>query len=193
MASTPGILKASNTSSRRQKPTRLPYSCQAQFGISGEGEPPAGGVSTVRGMVSFASHSSTLTITHTAMRAPFGSFSGGRAMIGEYSIRSVGNILRLRRTDGDRQRRQPVDLRRNHIARQHRADARRRASIDQIACLKPDLSGQLRDHFRHAPDHLASIATLACDAIDQKGDGAMLEMGGLEALGDRRSEERRVG
>ena len=34
----------------RQKPTRLPYSCQAQFGMSGIGEPPAGGVSTVRGI-----------------------------------------------------------------------------------------------------------------------------------------------
>ena len=35
----------------RQKPTRLPYSCQAQFGMSGIGAPPAGGVSTVRGIV----------------------------------------------------------------------------------------------------------------------------------------------
>jgi hypothetical protein len=51
--------------------------------MSGLGEPPAGGVSTVRGMVSFASHSSTLTITQTAMRAPFGSFNDGRSGIGE--------------------------------------------------------------------------------------------------------------
>ena len=36
--------------SSRQNPTRLPYSCQHQFGMSGIGEPPAGGVSTVRGM-----------------------------------------------------------------------------------------------------------------------------------------------
>ena len=35
---------------KRQKPTRLPYSCHAQFGMSGIGEPPAGGVSTVRGI-----------------------------------------------------------------------------------------------------------------------------------------------
>ena len=54
---------------------------------------PAGGVSTVRGMVSLASHSSTLTITQTAMRAPFGSFSGARSEIGEYTMRSVGNMV----------------------------------------------------------------------------------------------------
>jgi hypothetical protein len=34
---------SSNTSRRRQNPTRLPYSCQAQLGTSGMGEPPAGG------------------------------------------------------------------------------------------------------------------------------------------------------
>ena len=83
MASAAGILKSSNTLSMRQKPTRLPYSCQAQFGMSGEGEPPAGGVNTVRGIGWFASHSSTLTITHTAMRLPSGNFSAGRSVIGE--------------------------------------------------------------------------------------------------------------
>src|SRR5262249_61842046 len=44
MFMTPGILNSSYTCSRRQKPTRLPYSCQHQFGMSGIGEPPAGGV-----------------------------------------------------------------------------------------------------------------------------------------------------
>src|ERR1700757_1907368 len=83
IASAAGSLKSSNVLSRRQKPTRLPYSCHAQFGMSGDGEPPAGGVSTVRGIGMFASHSSTLTITHTAMRAPLGNFSGGRSVIGE--------------------------------------------------------------------------------------------------------------
>jgi hypothetical protein len=67
----------------RQKPTRLPYSCHAQFGMSGAGEPPAGGVSTVRGMVSCGFHSSTLTMTHTATRPPSGSFSGLRSAIAE--------------------------------------------------------------------------------------------------------------
>ena len=74
---------SSNTSSMRQKPTRLPYSCQAQLGMSGIGEPPAGGVSTVRGMVWWMSHSSTLTITHTARRAPPGRASGGRSVMAE--------------------------------------------------------------------------------------------------------------
>ncbi len=84
MAITPGMANSSNTLMKRQKPTRLPYSCQAQFGTSGIGEPPAGGVSTVRGIgLRSASHSSTLTITHTAMRAPFGNLSGARSAIGE--------------------------------------------------------------------------------------------------------------
>ena len=83
IASTPGIWNSSNTFTKRQKPTRLPYSCQHQFGMSGDGAPPAGGVSTVRGITSFGSHSSTLTITHTAMRAPPGNFSGGRSVIAE--------------------------------------------------------------------------------------------------------------
>ena len=83
MAITPGMANSSNTLMKRQNPTRLPYSCQAQFGTSGIGEPPAGGVSTVRGMVCVGSHSSTLTTTHTAMRAPFGSLSGARSVIGE--------------------------------------------------------------------------------------------------------------
>ena len=47
------------------------------------GEPPAGGVSTVRGMVWVGSHSSTLVTVHTTMRALFGSFSGLRLTIGE--------------------------------------------------------------------------------------------------------------
>ena len=83
MASTAGTSNLSNTSSMRQKPTRLPYSCHAQFGMSGLGAPPAGGVITVRGMVCVESHSSTLTITHTTMRAPPGSLSGFRSLIAE--------------------------------------------------------------------------------------------------------------
>ena len=70
-------------SSRRQKPTRMPYSCQAQFGMSGLGTPPAGGVSTVRGIGRSMSHSSTLTMVHTTMRAPPGSLSGLRWVMGE--------------------------------------------------------------------------------------------------------------
>src|SRR5262245_66293363 len=75
----------------RQKPTRLPYSCQAQFGISGDGAPPAGGVNTVRGIGWRMSHSSTLTMHHTTMRAPPGNFGTARPAIGEYAMRSVGS------------------------------------------------------------------------------------------------------
>ena len=83
MANTPGIANSSKTLRMRQKPTRLPYSCQAQLGMSGIGAPPAGGVSTVRGIVCVGSHSSTLTITHTTMRALLGSRNGGRSAIAE--------------------------------------------------------------------------------------------------------------
>ena len=83
MASAAGMRNSSNTSSMRQKPTRLPYSCQAQFGMSGIGEPPAGGVSTVRGIGWRMSHSSTLTMTHTARRAPLGKTSRGRSVMAE--------------------------------------------------------------------------------------------------------------
>src|SRR6516165_3506411 len=92
MQITPGILNSSNTLTKRQKPTRLPYSCQHQLGMSGIGEPPAGGVRTVRGIGCVASHSSTLTMVHTAMRAPSGSLSGGRCVMGEYTSRSEGSI-----------------------------------------------------------------------------------------------------
>ena len=84
--------KWSSTSSTRQNPTRLPYSCQAQFGMSGIGMPPAGGVSTVRGIGCVGSHSSTLTINQTASRAPSGSMSLGRLLITEKSRRSDGSM-----------------------------------------------------------------------------------------------------
>ena len=82
MQSAAGIDNSSNASTKRQNPTRLPYSCHAQLGMSGLGEPPAGGVRTVRGIGASGSHSSTLTITQTAMRAPPGSLSGFLPSIG---------------------------------------------------------------------------------------------------------------
>src|SRR5215831_13919082 len=87
----PGIENSSKTLMKRQKPTLLPYSCHAQFGTSGMGDPPAGGVRTVRGIGSVGSHSSTATMTQTATRLPSGSLSGGRSVMGEYSMRSVGS------------------------------------------------------------------------------------------------------
>jgi hypothetical protein len=53
------------------------------LGTSGIGEPPAGGVSTVRGIGCVGSHSSTLTMNHITMRAPSGSLSGGRSPMAE--------------------------------------------------------------------------------------------------------------
>src|SRR5215831_7448628 len=90
------IFKRSSKSTNRQKPTRFPYSCQAQLGMSGLGEPPAGGGNTVRGMGSRGFHSSTLTMTHTARRAPWGSVRRGRAVMGEYAMRSFGSTEDLR-------------------------------------------------------------------------------------------------
>ena len=39
-----------SASRKRQKPTRMPYSCQAQFGTSGSSGWPIGGGSTARGI-----------------------------------------------------------------------------------------------------------------------------------------------
>jgi hypothetical protein len=82
----------SSASASRQKPTRLPHSCQVQFGMSGVGTPPAGGVFTVRGIGELMSHSSMETSTQTAMRLPSGNASFGRRVIGEYGMRSIGSV-----------------------------------------------------------------------------------------------------
>jgi hypothetical protein len=76
----------------RQKPTRLPYSCHAQLGTSGIGDPPAGGGRTVRGSGSSGFQSSTLMMTQTTNRAPPGKTRRGRSEIGEYAKRSVGSM-----------------------------------------------------------------------------------------------------
>ena len=75
-------LRAPSTSTKRQKPTRMPYSCHAQLGTSGNSGWPIGGGSTVRGMAPSGLQFSTLTIVQTATRAPPGSLSGGRLWIG---------------------------------------------------------------------------------------------------------------
>src|SRR5512145_2016828 len=83
----------SSTSMKRQKPTRIPYSCQAQLGRSGSSGWPCGGESTMRGMARSIDHSSTLTMVHTATRASFGSLRGGRSTIAEYATRSLGSFM----------------------------------------------------------------------------------------------------
>src|SRR5262245_29983982 len=75
-------------SNRRQNPTRLPYSCHAQFGRSGRSGCPIGGGSTVRGITRSIDQCSTLTIVHTTIRAPSGSLSGGRSTVAEEGTRS---------------------------------------------------------------------------------------------------------
>src|SRR3954462_15258176 len=82
----------SNAWKKRQTPTRIPYSCQAQLGRSGSSGCPYGGGSTVRGIARSIDHSSTLTMVHTATRAPPGSLSGGRSTMAEYGTRSFGCI-----------------------------------------------------------------------------------------------------
>src|SRR6202035_4233786 len=78
---------------KRQKPTRMPYSCQLQFGTSGNWVIPVGGARTCRGIAREISHTSTFTIVHTIMRSPLGSRSFGRSTIAEYFARSFGNAI----------------------------------------------------------------------------------------------------
>ena len=49
----------------RQKPTRMPYSCQDQFGWSGSTGWPCGGVMTMRAIGRAMSHSSRASTGHT--------------------------------------------------------------------------------------------------------------------------------
>jgi hypothetical protein len=71
-----------STSRNRQKPTRMPYSCHAQFGTSGKSGWPIGGGSTARGIGPAGLQFSTLTMVHTATRALPGRLSRGRLVMG---------------------------------------------------------------------------------------------------------------
>ena len=73
------IFRLPRASKKRQKPTRIPYSCQAQLGTSGTVATPWGAVRYWRAIAFSMSHSSTLTMVQTAMRAPFGSVQRGRS------------------------------------------------------------------------------------------------------------------
>src|SRR5690348_11749746 len=161
MARVAGIFSASSTSTKRQKPTRLPYSCQAQFGMSGIGEPPAGGVSTVRGIVWLMSHSSILMITHTATRAWFGSVRGFRCVIGEKLMRSVGSMSVLPRSNGDAQGSQSLYRALQPIPRANRPDSRGRSRKDEIAGLQLVLPREAGDDLGNVPDKLGKVAALA--------------------------------
>ena len=80
-------LRAFSVSRKRQKPTRMPYSCQAQLGTSGRSGTPIGGGRTVRGIAPAGLQFSTFTIVQTATRALFGRLSRGRLWIGRYGVR----------------------------------------------------------------------------------------------------------
>src|SRR5579863_1825226 len=70
----------------------MPYSCQLQFGTSGSWVIPVGGASTWRAIGLPMSQTSRLTMVQNTMRAPPGSFSGGRSTIAEKSVLSRGSI-----------------------------------------------------------------------------------------------------
>src|ERR1700722_18639787 len=88
------IFNRSYSAWKRQKPTRIPYSCQLQFGTSGRVVTPVGGTSTCRGMGRAMSHTSTFTIVQITTRSPFGKCSFGRSTIAEYFARSLGRVIR---------------------------------------------------------------------------------------------------
>src|SRR5580698_3526460 len=70
----------------------MPYSCQLQFGTSGNKGTPVGAGKTCRAIGLEISQTSRLTMVQTIMRAPPGSFSGGRSTMAEYSERSRGSM-----------------------------------------------------------------------------------------------------
>ena len=78
-----GMPRETSASWKRQNPTRIPYSCHDQFGMSGMWTWCPGGGSTVRGIGRSMSQFSMFTITQTATRLPPGSASGGRSAIAE--------------------------------------------------------------------------------------------------------------
>src|SRR5262245_3575500 len=82
----------SNIFRRRQKATRMPYSCQLQLGRSGSCGAPCGGVMTVRAMGRERSQSSSENTGHTTRRMPSGRRNGGRPSMGEKVMRSRGCI-----------------------------------------------------------------------------------------------------
>ena len=62
----------SNILRRRQKATRMPYSCQLQLGRSGSCGVPCGGVITMRAIGRDRSQSSSENTGQTTRRMPFG-------------------------------------------------------------------------------------------------------------------------
>src|ERR1700740_2740594 len=174
----------------RQNATRLPYSCHAQFGTSGVGDPPAGGVSTVRGIVSSGFHSSILTMIHTATRAWFGSASGLRWEMGEKLMRSVGSTSGLLRTNGNRQPSNALDGADKLVSGMHGANPGRRAGEGQVACLELVLVREIGNDLRHVPDQLREVAALALRAVHRQGDRAAARVTDRRGQIDRAARRR---
>src|SRR5579875_2137063 len=76
---------------KRHTPTRIPYSCQDQFGTSGIKLCPVGAGSTWQGMGRAMSQTSRLTMVQNTRRAPLGRRRGGRSTIAENGARSRGS------------------------------------------------------------------------------------------------------
>src|SRR3954471_8000706 len=78
---------------KRQKPTRMPYSCHAQLGTSGSKGTPVGAGSTWRAIGRAMSQTSRFTMVQTITLAPPGNFRGGRSTMAENSARSRGIMV----------------------------------------------------------------------------------------------------
>src|SRR3546814_5418220 len=87
-----------------------------------------------------------------------------------------------------------------HVATLHRRDAGGRAGKDDVAGRQFEQAGEVSDHLRHLPDHLAEIALLTTLAVHLQPDGArprVADLAGgnqlsagrglLEGLADRKS------
>ena len=81
-----------NASKRRQNPTRIPYSCHAQLGRSGNKGWPMGGLKTVRGMARSMLQCSTLTMIHTKTLPLSGRVKPGLSTIAEYGTRELSKF-----------------------------------------------------------------------------------------------------
>ena len=88
MATLAAIFRFSSASMTRQTPTRMPYSCQDQFGTLGIVTTPAGELRYSRATGFSMFHSSMFRMQYTAMRAPFGRRQRGLCFIAEYGKRS---------------------------------------------------------------------------------------------------------
>src|SRR2546423_2753899 len=157
------------TSMKRQKPTRMPYSCHAQFGRSGSSGWPNGGGNTVRGIGRSIDHSSTLTMVQHTTRASPGSLSCGRSTIAEYLTRSESFIERRHHLFGHQLERAPAEPGVDPV---DTAVEQRAEIADRLAELE-----QLVDHLVHRPgDHEVTHHSIKGDRIIGRVFGLLEEI-----------------